>query len=227
MVRAEFKPILGVILVALAACKADTPTPPAGDSDGKLPPGRTCSTNEECESGWCVEFPAGRGCAFLCPGGECDGGLVCKRADGRDRDAPAICVPATSSLCQTCTTDTECGLYGDLCLEFDRKLYCTMDCSATLQCPEGYTCESFRDGQGREVSRQCLPITNTCSCTAANAGMMRDCEWSKPGVGKCLGDESCQPGVGWISCDASEPFYEDCDDHDDDCDGLTDEQKTA
>ncbi len=212
-------------LLCATACNGGDPPRPPGDDDGLLPPGRECQENAQCQTGWCVDFASGKACAYACAG-ECSGGLTCKRADGRDPESKAICVPATSNLCKPCDEDSECGPYGDLCAHQEgqpARTYCTQDCTETLTCPAGYSCQSFRDAQGRELSRQCFPDSGTCECTTANDGQKRPCANTVPGVGTCLGEETCVAGSGWVSCTARTPVPEICDDQDNDCDTATDE----
>ncbi len=119
---------LTLLLVAgvISACAGEPSLLPPGDGEGLLPPGRACTADPQCESRWCVDFPAGAACAATC-GGRCGAGLSCKRADGRDPTSAAICVPSTSSLCLPCSQDSDCGIYGDLCLPRDEAFYCGAD----------------------------------------------------------------------------------------------------
>jgi hypothetical protein len=215
--------IVGALLASLG-CASSPPSSSNNNTSTLLQPGRACNENEECQSGWCVDLPAGRACAALCAG-ECGSGLTCKRANGRDPSSASICVPLSSSLCIQCPngTDVECGTYGDLCLPRDNSHYCALDCSETQVCPEGYRCDSIRGDDGREVSRQCVPESGSCTCSSASAGTTRACRKSVPGVGLCVGQEVCDANAGWVSCDARTPMPELCDQQDNDCDNLVDE----
>lgn len=215
--------VLWGIALLWVACTNDPGLPPGGDAEAALlPAGRACTANDECQSGHCIALPAGDACAALCAG-SCPAGMVCKRADGRDPSASAICVPIQSRLCQECVEDTDCGPYGDLCLEEGLGQFCGVDCSETDDCPEGFSCTSIRNDAGLEQSRQCVPESGTCTCGPANDGLERPCQKTTPGVGTCAGEETCDGGVGWVDCDARTPQYEVCDHQDNDCDGATDE----
>ena len=210
-------------VLALATCRASSTSSNDNNQDeGPLPPGRACETNEQCQSGWCVDLPAGKACAALCAG-ECGSGLTCKRANGRDPSSASICVPVSSRLCLPCESDTDCGPFGDLCLPRDGASYCALDCSETQLCPEGYDCDSVRGDDGQELSRQCVPEVGSCTCSGANAGLKRPCRKTVPGVGTCVGEEVCDANAGWVSCDARTPMLELCDQQDNDCDGRFDE----
>ncbi len=212
-------------LGGLCACGGGLPpAPDGGGEDGEhLPAGRACQTDEQCQSGYCIELPAGKACAALCAG-ECNAGLVCKRAEARQPTSPAICVPPSATLCEPCAGDSDCSQWGDWCQPIgnDGATFCTMDCSETGLCPEGFACEVMREGAA-EVARQCMPESGTCTCNDLNAGAKRFCTKTTPGVGTCVGQETCVPGSGWTGCDAKTAVTELCDDADNDCDGQEDE----
>ncbi len=206
------------------ACPGSDPAPVVPD-EGLLPPGRACSSDEECESNYCVDLLAGQACAAICTG-DCPGSLVCKKMDGRDPQSDAICVAPTATLCSECFNDSDCGLFGDLCLPRDGSNFCAMDCTKTNFCPEGFVCEGVQDGAGVELSRQCIPVAGSCSCNELSAGMERNCQNSRE-VGTCFGIEVCDANLGWTACDAQVPTIELCDFKDNDCDDLLDEDSNG
>ncbi|MBI5507660.1 MAG: hypothetical protein HY903_02790 [Deltaproteobacteria bacterium] len=215
--------LLCVGLACAGGCAGDGTQSGNTGTGWKLPPGRVCVANDDCQSGWCIDFPSGKACAALCAG-ECSAGLTCKRVDGRDPGSPSICVPTTSNLCLPCEVDADCGRFGDLCLATDGdQRFCALDCSATASCPQGYRCDGIRGDDGRELSRQCLPIVGGCTCSGANAGQQRRCYNTVSGIGRCGGSEVCDANAGWVSCDARTPTDEKCDQQDNDCDDAIDE----
>lgn len=218
-----------VVVAALVGC-GEQASAPAPVDNGELEPteakpsGRSCETDADCESGFCVALPAGKACAALCDD-TCGPGLACRRVDGRDPSSPSICVPPEPQLCAACDEDVDCGGMGNLCVPLaeDGATFCGRDCTALDDCPDGYSCEPIVNDAGEEISRQCLPETGTCTCNEDNAGITRGCARTTVGIGTCSGRETCEPDRGWVGCDAPVPETEVCDATDNDCDGSVDE----
>ncbi len=131
------------------------------------------------------------------------------------------CIPAASTLCQSCVEDVDCLFPDARCLALEDGKYCGQKCASASDCPPGYACQPFLGGPD-----QCVPETGTCQCTGEDPNLSRVCEvtWSDPndpsapvytcrGVQRCLAD-------GWGPCELPE---EACDGQDQDCDGVTDE----
>ncbi len=136
------------------------------------------------------------------------------------------CLNENATLCTPCGNDEDCFGEGSLCLtlsETDPRTFCARDCSGeretTTTCPNGYTCEAIDD------DAQCLPNTDSCDCTATNAGQSKACVRSNA-LGTCYGLETCDAVRGWVDCQAPEPVTESCNGRDDDCDGAVDEGLT-
>ncbi|MFT7623710.1 MAG: hypothetical protein ACI9WU_002893, partial [Myxococcota bacterium] len=147
---------------------------------------------------------------------------------------PAVCLALTSASCRPCSVDEECGPAGHQCLPVgeDPGTYCGQECGADAPwtgctgaigtqdcCGEGFVCQDT--GAAGPV---CKPTSDTCQCTAANAGLTRPCTASAGGK-TCFGEQTCSDsggGFGWSGCDTSANI-EVCDGQDNDCDGLADE----
>jgi hypothetical protein len=138
------------------------------------------------------------------------------------------CVQARGAACRPCNGDADCPVPGDRCLELDGASVCGQDCAAGNQyarpageCPAGYACVSDPAGLGADV-RQCLPVSGSCTCLAADGGNTRPCVVANA-AGTCFGRETCEPSLGWRGCDARVPADETCNGLDDNCNGLADE----
>ena len=177
-----------------------------------------CTNNEQCLSGWCVDSPDGGYCTKTC-GESCPEGWVCKTITQTSPDYIEVCVQDKSRLCLPCETDLHCGDAGDLCLDIGGGSFCARDCSVE-PCPTGYKCEPV-DGEGGP-QLQCLPLNDACDCSAANVGQVRGCQVSND-AGTCFGEETCDAVLGWVECTAGEPWPEECDGLDNNCNGQTDE----
>ncbi|HRE89775.1 MAG TPA: hypothetical protein PK095_11625, partial [Myxococcota bacterium] len=171
--------------------------------------GAPCRDNLDCESGWCVEGPAGWVCTRECDG-SCPSGLDCRAIVG-GAGVISLCLPRTGELCTPCIGDAQCG--DGACLELDGQWRCAPSCGGDGgACPEGTAC----------VEGHCVPRTGSCECRTETAGTTRSCE-VKNELGLCLGFERCHPELGWSGCSALQPALETCDYEDDDCDGEIDE----
>ncbi len=209
---------------AVAADGGDAGDGGAGEVDagpGLTPFAGFCENNGDCATGWCIDASDGAYCTRLCSDG-CPEGWACKQDEGAI-DPVALCVKTKSTLCQPCANDLACGDLGDRCLDIGGGRFCGRDCSLT-PCPGGYTCEEVAIEGG--VSSQCVPLNGTCDCTAETAGTTKGCQLTNA-EGTCFGEATCDPGLGWVGCDAETPAAEVCNGVDDDCDGLTDEGMPA
>lgn len=184
--------------------------------DSKL--GDLCASEADCPAGFCVEGPNGFMCTHLCADG-CPDGWACKTLDSGGDDA--VCVPSADWLCTACETDVTCGGDGDLCVPDAAGAACATACGSDDACAVGYACQNVAsvDGAG---AKQCVAVSGTCGCSAANAGAERSCAISNA-FGSCGGLELCDPALGWGGCTALSPTGEICDGADNDCDGSVDE----
>ena len=180
--------------------------------------GCPCQDNGECESGFCVEGTFGGVCTQQCVE-ECAEGWHCKGLSGMGPDLIFLCVPDTKKLCYPCELDAQCG--GGLCISMEDGDFCTYSCDEASKCPATFACgEVEKDG---ETFSMCLPDSGSCSCTSETSGQVRPCQVEND-IGLCLGYEFCDPGNGWVDCNASTPGPEVCDGADNDCDGAYDEE---
>ncbi len=189
--------------------------------DGWEPPpgqfGGPCSSNADCESGWCVEGPEGFVCTSNCIE-DCPPGWQCKGVDTGGSDLAFLCLPLVKRLCTPCAGDFQCT--GGRCLTIDGEGRCAYICESDDDCPDGYGCRPDPDDD--EAAPLCQPLSGSCWCTAEFDGAVRTC-WSESELGSCYGLETCNPELGWVGCTAPEPSLEDCDGFDNDCNGLVDD----
>ena len=190
----------------------------AGDPWGDW--GEDCGSNEDCDSGFCIDVDGASVCTVTCLE-ECPEDWVCKGID-TPPDWTFICVPPAGNLCKPCEADADCHYQGDLCLPIgETGTYCGTDCGAGQGCPAGYECGAV-ELEGQDAAAQCLPITGSCVCTPELDGTSQACAVEN-GFGKCYGESICDGPKGWTPCDAATPAPEACNGQDDDCDGQADE----
>ena len=132
-----------------------------------------------------------------------------------------FCGAVPAKLCNECASDAACSSQGGACTSFEDGSYCTVPCSGSGECPEGYSCALV---EGNTHS-QCIPTSGSCACDVENTGLQRACEatvqdTSNPDapLTTCVGFETCME-TGWSTC----AFGADvCDYLDNDCDGVVD-----
>ncbi len=150
-----------------------------GIDDGCLPTGSTCTVNDDCTSGWCVNLGAGLVCADSCdsefPLSGCLAGYFCSELSC----GVGVCRPGgpgTGAFGSQCTADAQCA-----------SLYCRPAPNATSYC--GVPCQpNLGECLPAEV---CTPQAGGCgSCqSAALSGAQR-------GLGElCTSNAECVSGV--------------------------------
>jgi hypothetical protein len=130
------------------------------------------------------------------------------------------CIPNTASLCEPCTTDDNCLFEGAKCVTLSDGQFCSKSCGEGDACPDGYECTDY-DG-----TLQCIPVTNSCTCTGDNLDLSKSCtatwpvqpEPGEPSI-TCYGFQFCLAD-GWSDCDLPD---EACDGQDNDCNGIADD----
>ncbi len=176
--------------------------------------GCPCSTNTQCQGGFCVDSDFGFLCTQECVE-ECpDPAYECKGMKGFGPDVVFLCIPKSVPLCKACETDVQCD--DGVCTTIGDAKYCTSRCGNAKPCPNYYVCNE--DGP----EPLCMPASGSCGCTPETEGELRYCEQSNE-FGVCEGVETCDPKVGFADCTAGEPAQEVCDGVDNDCDGKLDD----
>jgi hypothetical protein len=211
---------------------ASDPTPDTAleDVDEACPGclGAPCDDNDDCLSGWCVEGPDGSICTKTCDG-NCPDGFECKSVASGAGDPVFICVYAHLAYCRPCNGDADCAHpmvtganshcvnHGD-----DVGAYCATACLNGAGCPTDSEClETDVDGV---MTPLCMPADQaecTCSSWAIEVAAETQCMVSND-LGACPGLRRCD-AAGLSDCDGDEAGAESCNDLDDDCDGVTDE----
>ncbi|MCB9669635.1 MAG: hypothetical protein H6734_09220 [Alphaproteobacteria bacterium] len=96
-------------------------------------PGRTCDLLlQECVDAGCIDTQL-----------DCGFREVCDTTTG-------TCYDAGEQYCRPCQQSVQCG-EGNVCFQG----YCGVDCNDS-ECPAGFDCLAFRNGQGQITSFQCV-----------------------------------------------------------------------
>ena len=188
--------------------------------------GCDCESNDDCNSGWCVETPGGYMCSQTCVE-ECPEGWTCTLVQDPP-DTVGVCMSAHPTLCNPCAKNQECqgtvvGLQV-LCVDMGGQgSYCGGDCSDDGNaCPAGYACDEVTSVDGTE-GLQCVPTAGICLCSplAIELSLATDCHIENE-FGLCEGEKICEE-EGLSDCSAGEPAPETCNGEDDDCNGVADD----
>jgi len=198
------------------------------DIDVGLQPGHAghpCDGDDECNSGFCISTPDGKKCTCLCEE-ECPFGWQCVLHTAALPDEVYICAPLFMNLCRPCKANSDCRINGvdsgDTCVSYGEPgNFCGGACH-DVNCPQAYECLEIEDvAQG--LSLQCVLVDGECACAEwfvdenATTSCYHENEW-----GKCDGDRACT-AQGLSECTAAIPAKEQCNNVDDDCDGMVDE----
>ncbi len=175
-----------------------------------------CLVDEACpgEGNACVPLASGgSACGRACGDGlgTCPDGFGCQVTVNATGEATEQCVPL-SGVC-VCRTETE-----------GSEVPCNNE-NAFGICFGVSVCQA--DGAVGECSAR-EPLAELCNGQDDDCNGFTDdgiavstCEIEND-AGRCVGDRQCLPGAGEV-CTAATPRAEVCDNLDDDCDGLTDE----
>jgi hypothetical protein len=143
-----------------------------GDADTAPDPGETgsgCTSNAECNSGYCINTSEGRVCTEICVD-ECPLGWECRLLTTSGTDVTSLCVPPSEVLCRSCVADVDCGGLDNLCLVLTDGEFCGTGCDLVANdCPTGYSCEPIAGEGGTEVP-QCVPTLGVCGGCLDNDG---------------------------------------------------------
>ncbi|MEY3014364.1 MAG: extracellular matrix protein [Pseudomonadota bacterium] len=196
-----------------------------------------CTSNSDCDQGFCISGPTGNICAEVCIEGCTQDGFDCKLVNFPGNPDPVnLCVPKGGNICNPCKASSECSSLGDgtaACVDNgDAGAFCGSTCTTDASCAVGYTCKDVTSIEGTDV-KQCVPKDNgICACSdAAIAKELATVCYTGSGDAKCEGVRTCladgkqgaPAGGGLSACLAPDPKQEACNAIDDDCDGETDE----
>ncbi len=132
--------------------------------------------------------------------------------DGTGADTTVDADADLARLCAPCADDSECG-DGGVCLPFATGLFCAVECDSGSSCPDGFDClrVNLRESRGFVAD---LCISESGRCTEC---LDIDGDGFSAGVG--CGEQDCAPDDPSAYPGAPER----CNERDDDCDFLVDE----
>ena len=189
-------------------------------------PGYPCQTGDDCNSGFCIQTPAGKQCTQTCEE-ECPFDWVCVLHKPSLPDDVYLCVPMRMNLCKPCIKNSDCltnGVEtGDACIPYGAAgSFCGAVCMGSADCSDGYDCKKVMDVWGFE-SQQCVLDAGECECQDwfVDEEAVTVCSVANE-YGACDGERSCMVD-GLTVCDAPPPMKESCNGKDDNCDGAVDE----
>ncbi|MBM4394496.1 MAG: thrombospondin type 3 repeat-containing protein [Deltaproteobacteria bacterium] len=183
-----------------------------------------CQDNAECPSGWCIETPDGKECAWTCTTtSACDPGYECVQV-ATYPDVVYACVHQAPRTCRPCDEASDCeSAFAPVrmdCVSLGGMGWCVRECAQEGACPNGFDC---KDVGTRLPAGVCIPSGGECECTAAAraSGALGACDIANP-FGTCRGTFRCAED-GPTACEGRTPKAETCNDEDDNCNGSTDE----
>jgi len=210
----------------------DIASPPPEDTvDEDAPPcegctGSSCNANDDCNSGYCLEGPAGLECVRTCES-SCPQGYACRGVVNPGGDPVFLCLYDHVTFCQPCSAHGDCersagNLTGARCLELapEQGRFCRTPCTPG-SCPDGSICEEVAISPTSSTFL-CRPLEEcTCSARAISLDASTSCSNTND-FGTCAGVRACTDD-GLTACDAVTAAAELCNGRDDDCDSLIDE----
>ena len=170
--------------------------------------------SEECDDGQ-LNGNTPNGCRDNCTLPYCGDNIVDDQApyneecDDTSEGCAVNCTLAIAELCDSCTSDADCGGSGNACMALEDGNFCGTACDSV--CPDGFACQEVDTAAGA-TSRQCVPSTGVCS------GCF-DPDRDGYGAGPDCTDTDCDQSDAEINPGADEV----CDSVDNNCDGNIDE----
>jgi len=198
--------------------------------------GCPCSSNDQCDSAYCVESETGKVCTKFCTT-SCPKDWKCAQT-ANDKELTYVCLPAYTLLCRPCKSHDDCVASGaksgdNLCIPRDDGQgfidgsFCGTTCAVSADCKSGFSCNNVAVPGIEGTVKQCTPDSGECVCMASwtAVGASTECQKSNDS-GTCKAIRTCTAD-GLTLCTADMPSAEMCDNADNDCDGQTDEDDAA
>jgi alpha-tubulin suppressor-like RCC1 family protein len=199
--------------------------------------GCACASNNDCDTGLCMEVNGKSECAKLCQSESgCPSDFACSAITTGGGDLVNVCTPRFNRLCEPCQADVDCsnviGGGGNRCVAYKDAAgvlaghFCSAPCGADDACPSGYSCQEVTSLGGAK-GKQCLKSDQQCACDerATKLGLATSCSTANA-LGACQGKRACS-ATGLSACDAPAAETETCNLKDDNCNGQTDEPGAA